>query len=55
VKGKRQSSQAIQEPVRKGRVVFRKNLAFHGQSRGRLYAVKKVAPVVAEEADRFGS
>lgn len=41
------------EPARKGRVVFRKNFAFNGRWRGRLYAVKQVVPVVAEEADKF--
>lgn len=41
------------EPARKGRVMFRKNFAFKGQWRGKRYAVKQVAPVVAEEADRL--
>lgn len=41
------------EPARKGRILFRKNLAFNGWWRGKHYAVKQVAPVVAEEADRL--
>ncbi|MBM3189278.1 MAG: DUF4258 domain-containing protein [Chloroflexi bacterium] len=41
------------EPARKGRVFFRKNLAFNSHWRGKHYAVKQVAPVVAEEADRL--
>ena len=41
------------EPARKGRTMFRKNMEFHGQWRGKLYAVKQVAPVVTEEADRL--
>lgn len=41
------------EPARGGRVMFRKNLDFHRQWRGKHYAVKQVAPVVAEEMDRL--
>ena len=41
------------EPARKGSVLFRKNLAFHGSWRGKHYGVKQVAPVVVEEEDRF--
>ena len=41
------------EPVRKGRMLFRKNFAFNRQWRGKSYAVKQVAPVVAEEPDRL--
>ncbi len=41
------------EPARKGRNSFRKNFAFNRQWRGKQYAVKQVAPVVAEEADRL--
>ena len=41
------------EPARKGRVMFRKNFAFNSQWRGKHFAVKQVAPVVAEEADRL--
>ena len=41
------------EPARKGRLMFRKNFAFHGQWRGKSYAVKQVAPVVIEEIDRL--
>lgn len=33
--------------------MFRKNFVFNSQWRGKDYAVKQVAPVVAEEADRL--
>lgn len=33
--------------------MFRKNFAFNARWRGKQYAVKQVAPVVAEEADRL--
>jgi len=41
------------EPTRKGRIMFRKNIEFHSEWRGKPYAVKQVAPVVAEETDRL--
>lgn len=41
------------EPARGRRVMFRKNFDFHRQWRGKHYAVKQVAPVVAEEIDRL--
>lgn len=41
------------EPARKGRLLFRKNFTFNGQWRGKHYAVKQVAPVIAEETDRL--
>ena len=41
------------EPVRKGRIMFRKNFTFDRQWREKHYAVKQVAPVVAEEPDRL--
>ncbi len=41
------------EPARKGRVQFRKNFPFNALWRGKQYAVKQVAPVVAEERDRL--
>jgi hypothetical protein len=31
----------------------KKNFAFHSHWRGKFYAVKQVAPLVAEEADRI--
>ncbi|OIP02246.1 MAG: hypothetical protein AUJ96_16510 [Armatimonadetes bacterium CG2_30_66_41] len=42
-----------EEPARKGRSRFRKSFCFNAQWRGRHYAVKQVAPVVAEERDRL--
>ena len=41
------------EPARKGRLMFRKNVPFNGYWRGKHYAVKQVAPVVAEEPNRL--
>lgn len=41
------------EPARRGRFTSRKNFAYNGQWRGKEYAVKQVAPIVAEEDDRF--
>ncbi|MEM2045689.1 MAG: DUF4258 domain-containing protein [Candidatus Caldarchaeum sp.] len=41
------------EPARKGRVMFRKNFDFHRSWRGRRYAIKQVAPVVAEEPGKL--
>lgn len=41
------------EPARGGRVRFRKNFEFHREWRGKRYAVKQVAPVVAEEPDKL--
>ena len=41
------------EPARKGRIMFRKNFIFNSRWRGKFYAVKQVAPVIAEEADRL--
>jgi hypothetical protein len=41
------------EPARKGRIMYRKSFAFGDQWRGTSYAVKQVAPVVAEEAGRL--
>ena len=41
------------EPARKGRLMFRKNFAFNSKWRGKYYAVKQVAPVIAEEANRL--
>jgi len=41
------------EPVRKGRIMFRKNFAFDRQWRGKHYAIKQVAPVVVEESNRM--
>ncbi len=41
------------EPARKGRLMFRKNFTYNRPWRGKHYAVKQVAPVIAEEADRL--
>lgn len=41
------------EPARRGRVMFRKNFDFHRSWRGKHYAIKQVAPVVAEEPDKL--
>lgn len=41
------------EPARNSRLMFRKNFAFNSQWRGKYYAVKQVAPIVAQQPDRF--
>lgn len=41
------------EPARKGRVMFRKNFGYDRLWRGKHYALKQVAPIVAEESDRL--
>ncbi len=41
------------EPVRKGRLMYRKNLPFNAMWRGKHYSVKQVAPVVSEEDDEL--
>lgn len=41
------------EPTRKGRAMFRKSFEFHREWRGKRYAIKQVAPVVAEETDNL--
>ena len=40
------------EPARRGRLMFRKNFSYNRSWRGKHYAVKQVAPVITEEADR---
>ncbi len=37
------------EPAKRGRTLFRYNFAFNSTWQGRHYAIKQVAPVVAEE------
>jgi hypothetical protein len=41
------------EPARKGRVMFRKNFAYDKLWRGKHYAIKQVAPIIAEERERL--
>ena len=43
----------LQEPARRGRQLYRLNLPFGREWQGRSYAVKQVAPVVAETDDEF--
>jgi hypothetical protein len=49
--------QAVQhgtrEPAKRGRWLYRYNVAFGGMWAGNFYAVKQVAPVVAEEPDEI--
>jgi hypothetical protein len=40
------------EPARKNRRLFRKNFDFGRDWRGKRYAIKQVAPLVADEPDR---
>lgn len=41
------------EPARGGRIMFRKNFSFNKIWRERQYLIKQVAPVVAEEENKF--
>ena len=41
------------EPARKGRWLCRKNFPCNALWRGKFYAIKQVAPIVAEEPDRL--
>jgi hypothetical protein len=41
------------EPAREGRTMYRKTFPFQGEWRGRRYRLKQVAPVAAEESDKF--
>ncbi len=40
------------EPAKKGRWIYRYNVKFDGEWAGRHYAIKQVAPVVAEDEDQ---
>lgn len=41
------------EPAQRGLVLYRLNLEFKREWDGRYYGVQQVAPVVAEEPERF--
>jgi Domain of unknown function (DUF4258) len=41
------------EPAQRGLFLYRLNLEFQQEWDGRYYAVQQVAPIVAEEEDRF--
>ena len=41
------------EPARNNRVMYRLNIAYNARWGEKTYAVKQVAPVVAEEPDRL--
>jgi hypothetical protein len=41
------------EPAQRGLFLYRLNLEFQREWDGRYYAVQQVAPIVAEEEDRF--
>jgi hypothetical protein len=43
-------AQGIREPAKQGRELCRFNLPFNGTWQGRYDAVKRVAPVIKEEA-----
>lgn len=42
-----------EEPVRKGRLMYRKNFPFGRVWRGKKYTIKQVAPVVAKESAKL--
>jgi len=43
----------VREPARSGRWMYRYNVAYNQLWQGTNYAIKQVAPVVAEEPDRL--
>lgn len=43
----------LREPAQRGLFLYRLNLEFKREWDGRYYAIQQVAPVVAEEEDRF--
>jgi hypothetical protein len=43
----------LPQSARKGRVFYRLNLPYNAVWAGKRYAIKQVAPVVAEDADRL--
>lgn len=46
-------TRGLREPAKHGRWLYRLNLPFGAQWQGRTYAIKQVAPVVAEADDEF--
>ena len=40
-------------PAKKARLSFRKNFSYNAIWKGKIYQVKQVMPIVAEEHDRF--
>lgn len=50
---KRTIKEGSSEPVRKGRLMFRKNFPFDSIWRKKHYSIKQVAPIVAEENDEL--
>jgi hypothetical protein len=41
------------EPAKKGRFMYRWNFQYNADWQGRYYAIKQVAPMVAEEANEI--
>ena len=46
-------SRGFREPAKKGRWLYRLNLPYRAEWQGRTYAIKQVAPIVAETDDEF--
>lgn len=40
--------QGVREPAKRGRVIYRLNFQYNAEWQGKSYAIKQVAPVVAE-------
>jgi hypothetical protein len=45
--------QGIREPAKRGRFIYRLNFQYGAEWQGKLYAIKQVAPVVAEEQNEI--
>jgi hypothetical protein len=41
------------EPAKSGRIMYRLNFQYNAMWQGRFYAIKQVAPVVADEPDEI--
>jgi hypothetical protein len=41
------------EPAKRGRLMYRLNFQYDAEWQGKFYAIKQVAPVVAEEEERL--
>jgi hypothetical protein len=46
-------SEGLREPVKRGRILCRYNFPYAGSWQGATYAVKQVAPVIAEQGEEI--
>jgi hypothetical protein len=43
----------VRQPAKRGRYIYRLNFQYGAEWQGKLYAIKQVAPVVAEEQNQM--